>query len=90
MTRKQSGFSIIEVVLVIAVVVVVGLVGYNLYSMKQSQNEQATANQQKAAGTAPESITSTADLDASAKALDATQLDSSADTTALENEVSQL
>ena len=87
--RKQGGFSLIEVVLVLAVVVIVSLVGYNLYTMQQNRNEQATTNQQKAAAM-PESINSTADLDASAKALDATQLDSNADTATLENDINQL
>ncbi|MFZ1812255.1 MAG: prepilin-type N-terminal cleavage/methylation domain-containing protein [Candidatus Saccharimonadales bacterium] len=87
--RLSAGFSIIEVVLVLAVIVIVGLVGYNLYTMQQSRSEQATSNQQKAAAM-PQSITSTADLDASAKALDATQLDSTADTATLENDLNQL
>ncbi|MBP7760565.1 prepilin-type N-terminal cleavage/methylation domain-containing protein [Candidatus Saccharibacteria bacterium] len=87
--RRQSGFSIIEVVLVFAVVVVVGLVGYNLYNMQQARNEQTATTQQKAAAM-PESINSTSDLDAAAKALDATQLDSNADTATLENDLNQL
>lgn len=89
MMRKQSGFSLIEVVLVLAVVVIVGLVGYNLYNMQQARKEDTVASQQKIT-TPPASINSTSDLDASAKALDATQLDNTADTTTLENDLNQL
>lgn len=88
--KRQSGFSIIEVVLVLAVVVVVALVGYNLYNMQQARNAQTASNQQNAGTVLPANINSTADLDASAKALDATQLDSTGDTTALEKDLSQL
>lgn len=88
--KRQSGFSIVEVVIVLVVVVLIGLIGYNLYSMQQTRNEQTASNQPGSSTTPPARINSTNDLDASAKALDATQLDSTSDTTALENDLNQL
>ncbi len=87
MNRRQSGFSLIEVVLVIAVVVIVGLVGYNLYNMQQARQQDTTTTQQKAAAEAPATISTKADLDASAKALDATTLDNTTDTATLEKDI---
>lgn len=89
MKQRSNGFSTIEAMLVVAVFVIIGLVGYNLYSMQQARQQQ-TATLQHQAAEAPATINSQADIEASATALDETVIDNEADTSALEQDISQL
>jgi len=89
MKRATPKFSLIEAMVVVTACAIIGLVGYNLYSAQQARQQQTTTSQQQAAE-APPAISSEADLDTSAKALDQTELDNSLDTTTLEENISQL
>ena len=82
---RQHGFSAIEVVIAVVVVAAIGATGYLAFSrMRDAGKSPSAADQveQASAPTAPATISSTGDLDKSAKALDNTNLDASANDTA--------
>lgn len=90
--KRQQGFSIIEVVLVLAIIGLVGLVGYNLYNMQLAKTNQqpAVTPVAQSPATPPARINNVGDINASAKALDALDIDTNNDTTTLTNSIAEL
>jgi prepilin-type N-terminal cleavage/methylation domain-containing protein len=74
---KQSGFSVVELLIVVAVVAVLGFAGYSVYSRQQKADNsvasQASSQSDKAddVASAP-NVSSTSDLDKAAATLDQT------------------
>lgn len=90
MNRVHSkGFSVIEIGLVISVVAIIGGLGfvfYNKWSANQSTTAQTTVPA-KASAVAP-TISKTSDLTAASATLDSADVTSSADTNALNSDLS--
>lgn len=92
MNRTHTkGFSVIEVGLVIAVVAIIGGLGfvfYNKWSANQSTTAQTTTTKPAQSTTAAPTISKTSDLNAASATLDSTDVTSSADTNALNSDLS--
>ncbi len=94
-TKRQLGFSIIEIAIVVVVVGLVGFVGYTAYNKLHNNAVTTTgttvADQQPVASdvsTAAPAITTTSDLTAAETALDQTDTSSSSDLSTLNSQLS--
>lgn len=80
--RKQSGFSVIEIVIGVAVLAIIGFLGYSFYSNSQKSNQDDAS--QSSVSSSTETIESTADLDKAATTIDDIDIDSENDATLTE------
>lgn len=86
---RQSGFSIIEVLLVVVVVGLLGYLGYRFYASQQPSPTASTVTTSAVANDVPAApqISSTSDLDQAAAQLDQVDTSSSSDLAALDAQV---
>jgi prepilin-type N-terminal cleavage/methylation domain-containing protein len=75
--RKQSGFSVIEIVIGVAVLAIIGFLGYSFYTNSQKSGQDSAS--QSSVSSSTETIESTADLDKAATTMDDINIDSEND-----------
>jgi predicted negative regulator of RcsB-dependent stress response len=92
--RKQSGFSVVELLLIIVVIGILVFVGYFVYN-KQRENKATSSSQSQdqsvteAEVKEPPQVTTAKDLDTVDKALDDTSLDEDPDSRQLDAQLSE-
>jgi len=85
---SQSGFSIIELVIIVAVVGLGGFLGYTYFAKQKAQVADTASSQARTADvSAAPAVNTTADLTTAEKALDATTVGSTSDSSQLDAEL---
>ena len=91
LTRKQAGFTLVEIAIVVVVVGIIAFLGYTFYNNQVQKNASDESSQSAVAedvDSAPE-INSTEDLDSAEAVLDGTDpSSSSSDSSQLDAELS--
>jgi prepilin-type N-terminal cleavage/methylation domain-containing protein len=92
LSKKQSGFSAVEIIIVAAVVAIVGYLGYSFYTSYQDKQSKAAESATTDDTTRAPEITTTTGLDEASATIDQADVESSNndDLSELEKEMSDL